>query len=389
MKRIKSALIYGGYALGYLLAWCAGLLARRLPRYKKLWLISERKTDARDNGLHFFRYLTREHPEINAAFLIDRDSPDYGRVRELGRVIQPWTAEHFLAFACAQVHVSTHYMGCAPDMYRFRRLNELRLIRGKQAVIRHGISAADAPELHCPPAHLDLYVCSAVPEYQDALRRYGHPEGVVRKLGLCRYDRLLQAPAPKRQILVMPTWRMFLHKLSDEAFQASDYYRTYTALLNDPSLLAALEEWDYQLVFYLHYMLQPYTRLFSSGHPRVAVRGLGDADVQELLMESAMLITDYSSVFFDFAYMGKPLACLQFDEELFFRTQYRRGYFDFRRDGFGPVFRRPEEVSGYIRACLERGMEPEAQYRARAEQFFGERGTDHCAKTFQAIEGLL
>ena len=87
--------------------------------------------------------------------------------------------------------------------------------------------------------------------------------------------------------------------------------------------------------------------------------------------------------------MGKPLACLQFDEELFFRTQYRRGYFDFRRDGFGPVFRRPEEVSGYIRACLERGMEPEAQYRARAEQFFGERGSDHCAKTFQAIEGLL
>lgn len=389
MKKWRSGFVYAGYAAYYLAAYGIGLIARRLPYYRRLWLIAERKTDARDNGLHFFRYLTAEHPEINAAFLITRQSPDYHRAAALGKVIEPGTFRHMLAFACAKVRISTHYMGCAPDAYRFRRLDRFRLVRGKNALIRHGITANDLPELHYPGAHPDLLVCSAIPEYQNMLDTYGHPNGVVQLLGLCRYDRLLQAAAPKRQILIMPTWRYFLRDLSQEAFRSSTYYQTFMALLTDPALQNKLEAHDYRVVFYLHYELQPYSGLFTVDNPRIEVRCLDNADVQDLLMESAMLITDYSSVFFDFAYMQKPLAYLQFDEQRFYETQYRRGYFRCSTDGFGPVFQTVGDTADYICRLLDGGMETEPQYKRRAEAFFGKREANHCEKTFQAILRIL
>ena len=54
---------------------------------KKVWLVSERGYDARDNGYHMFKYLRKEHPEINAWYLITRDSHDLDKVAELGNIV--------------------------------------------------------------------------------------------------------------------------------------------------------------------------------------------------------------------------------------------------------------------------------------------------------------
>lgn len=49
------------------------------------------------------------------------------------------------------------------------------------------------------------------------------------------------------------------------------------------------------------------------------------------------MVTDYSSVAFDFAYMKKSLVYAQFDREAFFEGQtYDEGYFNYETDGFGP-----------------------------------------------------
>nr|QGT51261.1 hypothetical protein Firmicute1046_3370 [uncultured Firmicutes bacterium] len=390
MKKIVSVLTYAWYVVYYLFAYCVGMIAKRFPQYKNLWLIAERKTDARDNGLHLFKYITKNHPEINAAFVIESASPDYVRVSGLGKVIEPYTFRHMLAFACAEVRISTHYMGCSPDAYRFKRLDKVfHLVRGKNALIRHGITANDLPELHYPEARPDLLVCSAVPEYEDMTEHYSHPQGVIQMLGLCRFDRLSENHETKRQILIMPTWRYFLRGISDKDFKQSEYYKNFMGILSDAKLGETLNRYDLHIVLYLHYELQPYTKLFAAENPRIKVKSLGESDVQDLLMESAMLITDYSSVFYDFAYMAKPLAYLQFDEEMFYKTQYKRGYFNCHTDGFGPVFKTPEEVVGYICKKAETGMEMEEMYKRRVEKFFGEREANHCEKTFAALKRIV
>ena len=329
------------------------------------------------------------HPEVNCAFIIDSSSPDYKKVSDLGKTIQPRTFRHMLAFACAKVCVSTHYMSCAYDTYGFAVLNRFGLIRKKSALIRHGITSNDLTELHYPNARVDILVCSAVPEYESMVKNYGHPDGVVQRLGLCRYDRLMSPHSESRRILVMPTWRYFLRELTDEEFLKSEYYRQFYSLINNEKLNRAMEKHDYTLTLYLHYELQRYSKLFKTDNPRIEIAALGTADVQDLLMESSFLVTDYSSVYFDFAYMGKPLLYLPFDEDKFYKTQYKKGYFDCRTDGFGPAFADFRPAAEYIAEKICGGMKNDEVYKQRADAFFGRRCANHCEMTYNAVTKLI
>lgn len=390
MEKLKRYILYAGCILRYFFALFVGLFARFTPAYKGLWLIAERGTDARDNGFHLFRYINQEHPEISCAYVIDRNSPDYPRVSSLGRIIQRGSFSHYLAFACAKAKIGTHIMGYAPNIYLFTRLDEHKLVPGKKIFLQHGIILNDIPALYYPRVRLNLFVCSAKFEYEDIAGRYHYPKGVVQLLGLCRYDQLLKEHTEKRQILVMPTWRAYLKDCHDEkAFRQSEYFRAFDALLHHPRLYSLLEQHGYELVFYLHQEMQRFTSLFTSGHPRVKIADLAHNDVQQLLMESKLLITDFSSVFFDFSYMEKPLAFFQFDEEAFFSTQYRPGYFRYREDGFGPVCSSADKVLDFIQDRLEDGMQVPASYRERIENFFTIRNTDNCARTVAAIRACL
>ena len=42
-------------------------------KYKDIWLISERGTEAKDNGYWMFKYIRENHPEINVYYLIDKN----------------------------------------------------------------------------------------------------------------------------------------------------------------------------------------------------------------------------------------------------------------------------------------------------------------------------
>lgn len=390
MGKLRRYAVYAGCMLCYFFAWFVGLFARFTPAYKDLWILAERGVDARDNAYHLFRHLTQQHPEINAAYVIDRHSPDYQRVCRLGRTIQHGSFRHYLALVCAKAKISTHVMGYAPNIYLFTQLDRYGLIQGKKIFLQHGIILNDIPALYYPKVHLDLFVCGAKPEYEDISSRYGYPQGVVQLLGLCRYDRLLKEHTEKRQILLMPTWRAYLNHCSDmEVFRESEYYRALSGLLDHPRFHALLEQYDYEAVLYLHQEFQRFTPLFYGNHPRVKIADLAKNDVQELLMESKLLITDYSSVFFDFAYMEKPLVFYQFDEEKFFATQYRRGYFQYREDAFGPVCTHKNDVLDFIQDRLENGMQVPSPYRERIQAFFADRSTDNCARTVAAIRALL
>ena len=64
---------------------------------------------------------------------------------------------------------------------------------------------------------------------------------------------------------------------------------------------------------------------------------LEKCDYQELLLEGSLLITDYSSIFFDFGFLRKPVIYTHFDYEEYRNTHYKKGYFNYYLDGFGPI----------------------------------------------------
>lgn len=387
MKKFSSLFVYVYYAFYYAFALVLSIFARNFKKYKNLWLISERKTDARDNAFFFFEYMVKNHPEVNCAYVIDKNSADFEKVKKLGKTVEPNTFSHMLAFAAAEVRISTHYMGYAPDTYRFAVMKKLGLILGKDVFLQHGIMANDAKELHYPNAKPDLFICTAGDEYKFIKENFGHKDGVVKKIGLCRYDSIKNNA--KKQILIMPTWRYFLRNLSDAEFIKSDYYKNFYEILTDKNLNSALSKHGYEIILYLHYELQKFSHLFKTDLQNVKIADFENYGVRELLTESSLLVTDYSSVFFDFAYMRKPILYFWFDEEKFFATQYDKGYFGCRKDGFGCVVKTKGEVVNFLINKLENGMKNDEVYSERADKFFGEEISCRCEKTYREILNII
>lgn len=116
----------------------------------------------------------------------------------------------------------------------------------------------------------------------------------------------------------MPTWRDWLN--SDFAFENSEYLQRYLSLIKNKKLNQLIENHNVEINFYPHYRAQSYFKLFLMNNEiKVQYIELGEKTVQTLLIEHDLLITDYSSVSFDFTYMNKPVIFYHFDVERFFR----------------------------------------------------------------------
>ena len=369
--------------LGAILRTCS-------PAYRGVWLVGERGIDARDNGYWFYRWLRTEHPERNAHYVITADSPDAARITALGGAVQKGSLQHYLLYYCADCLIGTHVQPCAPDLVVHYHLAAHRLrARGKQVFLQHGIIKDEMQWLHRKNLYVDLFVCGASPEYEYIRDTYGFAPYVPRYVGLARFDnlKLARQRGTKKLVLVMPTWRGARYPDGD-AFRATKFHQAYQSLLSSPRLSRLLEENDYQLVFYPHLEMQKHLHQFHTDSPRVVLASAATHDVQQLLLDCALLITDYSSVFFDVAFLEKPELYYQFDAEEFRQYHYQKGYFDYRRDGFGPVCTEESALLDALEQAFRSGMQMPPVYKARAAVFFPLRDTQNCQRTYEAICSL-
>ena len=362
-----------------IVCYCIGWAGSRL-RPSKHWVLMERGDDARDNGYSLYKYIKEKHPEQKVYYFIDRKSPDYAKVKD--DAVQLGSMNSYFLLASAKKLVSTHYAAGTPMMsaklFKFLGLHRTFYF------LQHGIIKDNLPLLYGDVAPMRLFVCGAKPEYDFVKATFGHPAEVVQHTGLARFD-CLHDVKTKRQILVMPTWRTYV--TNEQQFLASDYFKHWQGILDNCSLIERLERDDIQLVFYVHYGMQPYVHHFTSPSKQIMIARFEDYDVQTLLKESAVLVTDYSSVFFDFAYMRKPVVYYQFDEETFFDKHYQRGYFSYREMGFGDVCASEEETVASMLKIIDHGMQLEQRYVKHMEDFFPLHDQMNCQRIYDFIAG--
>lgn len=371
---------------------CACVFRRR---HRKLWLICESGGEARDNGYWLFRYLCQEHPEQEAAFVIDLSSADYEKVRALGKVVPYGGLTHWIYYLAAEKNISSQKDG-KPNAAACYLLEVYGILKNTRVFLQHGVTLSDGKWLYYQETKMRLFVCGAKPEYDFICERFGYPDGFVQYLGFCRFDGLHQIQVKPHQILVMPSWRQWLnHKVKSsyelddvDDFTKTEYFLRWNGFLNHPALHQFLETNQMELLFYPHRNVQANLSYFRTDCSRITLASWTEHDLQQLLKESAVMITDYSSVAIDFAYMKKPTLYYQFDEEKFRRGQYAQGYFDYR-EGFGPVCTEPEQLLSALANMLRDGsFVMEALYRDRVEGFFPLYDTDNCRRNFEAIQAI-
>lgn len=384
-------------------------LIRRLARTRLVrhffgdaWVLMDRVHDAGDSGELLFRYLRKSRRKINAWFVIEAGTVDWHRLRADGyrRVVPHGSLRWKLLMANCRHLISSH--ADVPVM-RPHALLALMDPRWRFTFLQHGVIKDDLSGW-LNAKSIDLFITSTPQEHVSIAgdhTRYTFTTKEVKLTGLPRFDRLREigerVPVEKRDlVLLAPTWRTWLslplgigsqRRTVDGAFFESDFVQSWTSLLKSPQLAEVCEQESLIIGFLPHPNLQP--ALSGMGIPRhVRPLTFADNDVQELFARSAVLVTDYSSIGFNAAYIDRPVVYFQFDSGRVFGGEHvgSRGYFDYERDGFGPVAYTVEQAVETIIDTIRCGRSPSPLYRARIEATFPQRDGRCCQRVVQAIK---
>ena len=381
-----------GHIFLFLAAFPIALIYKH--KRKDLWLLCDNGKEASDNGFVLFKYLCENHPEQDAVFAVYEDSVDFNKVKATGKYVKYGSFRHWILYLTARVNISSQ-KGGKPNYAVCNLLEVYGILKNSRVFLQHGIIMNDLEFLHYKNSKISLFITSTAREWEFISKTFGYPEGSVKLTGIARLDNLHSFKVEKGQILIMPTWREWLGsatldatlKTKKQAFTQSEYFRYYSDLINSQKLRTICEKYNCRVMFYLHREAQPFAGCFKSDNPYLTVCKYPEYRVDELLKSSQFLITDYSSIQMDFAYMKKPMAYFHFDVDKFFKNHYRKGYFDFEKDGFGPVFTDSDKLVDYIESmAAQKGFENTEPYSSRIEEFFNLYDTDNCKRNYEVIK---
>ena len=281
----------------------------------EIWVIGERPYKAQDNGKAFFEYVRRNHPEKDAYYIIDFNSPEYENVKHLGNVINFKSKEHFEI--CLK---ATHFFGShhVHYLYPIRNRKFMSKINAKKIFLQHGVlGVKNLKKIYLNQKEhfdADIFIVSTEREKQITVEDLEFPEEQVKVTGLSRFDSLFAKDVKiKKQVLLIPTWRDWLQ--NKDLFIESEYFERYSSLISNKEFLDLCKQNGMEVIFCLHPNMQQYSSFFTDDNVKIVFQG--DVDVQKLIKESIVMITDYSSVAFDFAFLDKPVIYYQFDQERF------------------------------------------------------------------------
>lgn len=359
---------------------------------KDIWLISERKDEAEDNGYHLYKYIREKHPEKKVFYLVNKRSSAFSKLEKYKTIIQYNSLKHYIYYFLSDKHISAFQFFGVPETPFLWKFEELGLIKKKKIFLQHGITQSMLPFLKYDKTKYRLFICGAKTEYEYIKKYYGYPDDNLKYLGFCRFDNL-HNHNEKNQILIMPTWRQWLgmtnddndKDIDDKKFYESEYYQKYNSLINNKKLEKILIDNKFELIFYPHPEMQRFIGLFNCSCKNILIANRKESNLQELLKESKVIITDYSSIAFDCAYMRKSLIYYQFDYDRYYDEHFKKGYFDASEDGFGPVIKKEDDLiillEKYMKNTIDR-----SKYIKRSEEFFPLYDNKNCERNYKAIE---
>lgn len=324
------------------------------PKFKKeqekkgsVWLFSDRIDNAGDSGEVVFKYICEHTPKgVRPIFTIGRAASDEvkNRLEAIGEVVYFEDTEFKYYFLLADKIISSSAGEFTINAFEDDRPYFVDMYHFDFYFMNHGVNCGDCSAwLNHYNKNIKIFFNTGVNERQAIIDgRYNMTADQCVITGLPRFDALYDDR--KKQLLVLPSWRKSIKGAYDDktssvyydGFVNTDYYKFYNGLINDERLLAKMREKGYTGLFCLHPIFRKQAVDFQKND--VFAINEGFIDYNKVFAESSVMVTDYSTIAFDFAYLKKPIVYTQFDKEEFYKTQtYDKGFFEYERDGFGPV----------------------------------------------------
>lgn len=170
-------------------------------------------------------------------------------------------------------------------------------------------------------------------------------------------------PLDKKIVLYAPTWRDNSYVAAGYTFDLKADFAKWKDILGD----------DYIVVFKPHYLI---INKYENDH---SLDGFlysisADAEINELYVLSDLLITDYSSVFFDYAVLNRPIYFYMYDLDEY-KSELRGFYLDIYRDLPGEIYQTETKLLKDVRDGVY-----DYSFLAKFNERFNSEQTGNCAQ---------
>jgi glycosyltransferase involved in cell wall biosynthesis len=351
---------------------------------KNIWLIDERvSASAEDNSYFFFKYLREKHSEIPAYYVINPGSPQRKFVENLGNIIEQYSLRHAYLLWRAKALVSTdNFRSLA---YPYELFPSLRR-KTHNVFLQHGVAGNKTMTYTREnyPYFSQIIVSNEI-EKQFFASHYCFAPSAVTMTGIARFDNLIprRSPIRSRKILVAPTWRKWLKRLA--TLKTTKYYSAWNKLITSPQLAELLDRYEATLYFRPHFNMMHFISEFETSSTRVHVIKDLNEPLHQLIKEADMLITDYSSVMYDFFYQEKPVIAYMFDRHEWEVQPPGPPHLDYEQDLAADIAYDEETVLGELEWYLGNDFVMRDAHLDRLGKLFTYRDQDNCERIYRSI----
>lgn len=338
-------------------------------KVKPIWFIGENLAEvAQDNGIAFFKYLYHNKNEQSFYYISVKDNKNGDVLEKYNKnVIQYDSFKHYVYYHLSEFLIVSHGIRDVVPTFVHNKMS-----RNEKPVIylQHGITAMKKLKFNRKSYNgmIKKFIVCSESEKEIFVKQMGFSPEQVCVTGFSRFDTLEDKSSLKKQkeIVIMPTWREWI---DDAEFATSPFYLNYAELLKSEELKKVITENNIKLKFFMHIELQrKFNEYFHGFDKYIEIINVGDQTVKSILSESSLLITDYSSVIFDFHYLDKPVMFYQFDLEDYLK--HRGSYVNMRTDLLGPTATTSEDLIALIKEYIKREFKAEQRYKIKSKKYY-------------------
>lgn len=370
-------------------------LTRPFFRRKPIWIFFDKIYKGGDNGEYLYRYCLKQKDGIRKCYVLRDDVPDAKRFKaEKIPYVKYGSLLHRLLFLNATTVFATHCNATTFNTFfpsiesYFRGLFSYDLV-----CIQHGLTVQDIPNFQNRIVdNTKLYTLASPAEWNNLDTELYDYQGrdILRPTGLARYDGLVDQR--EKTILITPTWRNYLAIPSNSGhargynalFRESSYFQIYNSLINNPDLLAAARKYGYKIKFLLHPVTSSQKDDYDTNEFVEIVAATDDLSYEDIMTHSALMVTDYSGVQFDFAYMYKPVV---YYHPTALPASYNEGFgYHMATDALGEIVHEEKELVDLLIQYMSEDCQLHPEYRKRIDNFFYHHDHNNCQRIYEAVQ---
>ena len=372
------SVLTGKYSFKDKLLW---LFLKFNPLHK--YIIFSENGGANDNSFELFRYASSLNK--NCYFLANKEITENIKSPQIQKQMVIFNSQnHWKKFLFSKLWIGSFSLRYElfPQSFGLKDIHYYN-IPAKWYFIPHGMAVGDKNPIMCHKYSWDeplkTFCCNKYEQKQFA-EKYGFEN--VTALGFPRMDKWYGAQLDDKKIVLFFTWRFSMRNISQEEFENSFYLKQICQLVQ-----IIHSKFPKKQIYYVFHH-----EVVKSGCDKIIKQRLGDKNISYIYFNTEdgiqefnkqfrnakYLVTDYSSVAYDFAYKEGSIPIYYLDNE-FISGHYplEQRFYDIH---LGVIAKTKNEL---IKALLMPA--PTKEMKRRRKEFFKYIDNKNCERVYNAI----